>query len=164
MSDGAIVDGTNGASGDDTLIATDDGSKLVGGSGDDTLESGLGDDILNGGSGTDTAYYDAEVQVFVNESGVLTLYDEKGNTIVFDAGEFGTDTLKSIEIIQFNNYTYYMDGRNNAVLAVDDTTTTDEDPVISNFNVLANDIDLDGDGLSVTACKHNRQELQTSVF
>jgi hypothetical protein len=23
---------------------------------------------------------------------------------------------------------------------------------------------LDGDGLSVTACKHNRQELQTSVF
>jgi len=150
MSEGAIVDGTSGASGDDILVATDDGSKLVGGSGDDTLESGSGDDVLNGGSGTDTAFYDADVQMFVNDDGVLTLYDEKGNTIVFDAGEFGTDTLKSIEVIQFNNYTYYMDGSNSAVLAVDDAEGLDQNSVISNFNVLANDIDLDGDTLRVS--------------
>jgi len=151
MSDAAIVDGTNGASGDDILIATDDGSKLVGGSGDDTLVSGSGDDILNGGSGTDIAYYDANVQVFVNDDGVLTLYDEKGNTIVFDAGEFGTDTLKSIEIIKFNNYTYYMDGTNNAVLAVNDAGDIDQNSTITDFNVLSNDLDLDGDALTVTS-------------
>jgi len=72
MSESAIVDGTNGASGSDEVSTTsDEGAKLVGGSGDDTLASGLGDDTLNGGSGTDTAYYDAQVQLFVNADGVL---------------------------------------------------------------------------------------------
>jgi len=151
MSDSAIVDGTNGASGDDTLAATDEGSKLVGGSGDDTLESGSGNDVLNGGSGVDSAYYDADVQAFLNDEGVLSLYDEKGNMVTFDAGDFGTDILKSIEVIQFNNYTYYMDGRNNTVLAVNDVATTDEDSEITNVDVLTNDIDLDGDTLVVTA-------------
>jgi len=149
MSESATVDSLSGASGDDILTATEDGSKLVGGSGDDTLESGSGDDVLNGGSGTDIAYYDADVQIFLNDDGVLSLYDEKGNMIVFDAGEFGTDTLKSIEIIQFNNYTYHMDG-NNAVLAVDDFAEIGQDAIITNFDVVTNDIDLDGDALTVT--------------
>jgi len=151
MSDGAIVDGTNGASGDDVISATsDDGANLVGGSGDDTLSGGSGDDTLNGGSGTDTAIYDGNVQVYLTD-GLLTFTDEKGNMITFDAGDDGLDTLKSIEIIQFNNYTYYMDGTNNAVLAQKDVASTDEGSSIDNISVLDNDLDLDGDELVIIA-------------
>jgi len=162
MSDGAIVGSTSGASGDDTLVATEDGSKLVGGSGDDTLVSGLGDDILNGGSGEDTAKYENVVVEYLNSEGTLNL-DQIKNTVIFDTGSAGdgTDTLKSIEKIVFDtalqdidgndyDYTYYLDGRNNQVLAFDDTAIANEDSGSSSIDVLSNDVDLDGDALTIT--------------
>jgi len=162
MSDNAIVDNTNGASGDDTLVATEDGSKLVGGSGDDTLVSGSGDDVLNGGSGEDTAVYEQVVVEYLNSDGQLSLEQLK-NTVTFDTGNAGdgTDTLKSIEKLFFDttsqdvdgndyDYTYYLDGRNNAVLAFDDVAVASEDIGNSSIDILSNDIDLDGDTLTVT--------------
>jgi len=157
MSDGAIVDGTNGASGDDTLTAADDGSKLVGGSGDDTLISGSGDDVLNGGSGFDTAVYEGSVTDYItvdtDGDGVddaLAIDDGKGNTIIFSTGgDEGTDILKQVEALQFSDYTFYLDGTNNAVLTVADAAIATEESGNNSVDVLSNDIDLDGDLLVV---------------
>jgi VCBS repeat-containing protein len=66
-------------------------------------------------------------------------------------GDEGTDTLASIEAIRFKNYTVYLDGRDNAVLAIDDTATAFEGSpqVISSAFLLSNDYDFDGDALSL---------------
>ena len=160
MSEQASVDSTQGASGADSLVASDDGDKLIGGSGDDTLVSGGGDDFLNGGSGEDTALY-GEVWKYTNTSGTLDLLEVRKNTAVFDTAIEGTDTLQNIEKIVFDtdladldgneyDYTYYLDGRNNEVLALDDTSVATEDSGNGRIDLLANDIDLDGDVLTIT--------------
>ncbi|WP_415905471.1 Ig-like domain-containing protein [Neptuniibacter sp. QD48_55] len=154
--DSDLIEGTtsddkiNGGDEGDVLLAGDGDDKVNAGDGDDLIEGGAGDDYINGGDGFDIAYYDGEVQVYVNDDGVLELSDGKGNTIILDAGDDGTDILRNIEAIQFTNYTFYLDGRNNAVLAVDDAASTDEDTSLLNIDVLSNDLDLDGDTLSVT--------------
>lgn len=160
MSD-ATVDSTNGASGDDYLVASDDGDKLVGGSGDDTLVSGLEDDTLHGGSGYDTAVYEGLIQDYLIEDvdgdGDLDLLitDGKGNTVVFDTGGIaGEDTLKQIEAIQFDNGTYVIGDANQGVFFQKvENFSISEDFVTADYGInlieATNAFDLEGDTISV---------------
>ena len=155
------VDSTQGASGDDYLVANDDGDKLIGGSGDDTLVSGEGDDILHGGSGYDTAVYEGVIQDYLIEDvdgdGDLDLLisDGKGNTVVFDTGEIaGEDTLKQIEAIQFDNGTYVIGDANQGVFFQKiDNFSISEDFVTADYGInlveASNAFDLEGDTISV---------------
>ena len=141
----------NSGDGADIVDAGAGDDKVNAGDGDDTITGGTGDDYINGGDGFDTAVYNGIVQTYINKDGLLVITDGKGNAIEFDTGTIeGTDTLRNIDALQFNNYTYYLDGRNNAVFAIDDEAVTTESSILNNIEILANDIDLDGDTLSVT--------------
>ena len=90
----------DGGSGNDFLDGGASNDTLVGGNGDDTLVGGAGNDSLVGGSGTDTAVFDGPVGNydfrFNNQGTALT-------SIVARSGNGGTDTLSSIERLQFGD-------------------------------------------------------------
>jgi Ca2+-binding RTX toxin-like protein len=89
---GAALVGT-GNSLDNVIVGNDAGNKLYGHEGDDTLIGGRGNDLLDGGAGVDTVRY----------SGKRDDYEITGSALnytILSTSE-GTDTLRSIEVIQF---------------------------------------------------------------
>ena len=87
IANGVEIENAIGGSGDDQLIGNNLANRFTGNAGDDTINGGLGDDIavFNG---------DESDYTITDNSGVLTVVDNNGTD--------GTDTLTSIEYIQFN--------------------------------------------------------------
>ncbi|AXI45878.1 hypothetical protein C1J03_07455 [Sulfitobacter sp. SK012] len=111
-----------GGSGDDSLFGQEGDDRLYGGSGNDDLSGGAGEDLVYGGSGFDTASFDGSIFDYNIAS------DRKVTRITDDQG--AQDYLVSIEAMYFgaDNYTLYLDGRNNAVLFTgDDAGSVTED-------------------------------------
>lgn len=83
-----------GLSGDDTLLGLSGNDLLLSGFGEDLLVGGIDDDILLGGFGKDTAKYSQQQQDYIF----------KGNPDEFRViGAEGRDTLKGIELIEFES-------------------------------------------------------------
>jgi len=133
----------SGGLGDDIIDGGAGNDVIFGGLGHDIMTGGEGDDLISGGLGTDTAVF----------SGSILDYDFDflvGNSIrVTDLntadGDDGSDLVRRVEILEFNDYTYHVDG-DNAPLIVAGPQSTDEDTTGS-FTVSA--FDFDSDGLSV---------------
>ncbi|MBC9246343.1 ExeM/NucH family extracellular endonuclease [Paracoccus sp. 11-3] len=123
---------------------------ILGLGGHDTITGAGGDDLILGGGGKDTAIYQGGIDDYdiASKSGPVV-------TITSRVTNEGTDRLKSVEAIYFagDDYTLYLDKRNNAVLAGDDAITVAEEGanVISADDLLANDRDFDGDSIAITA-------------
>jgi Ca2+-binding RTX toxin-like protein len=85
------------------LLSGGDGNdQLNGGLGNDTLTGGSGSDVLSGGSGTDTVIY----------SGFFRTYEvqvQAGAGSIAGGAETGTDTLTSIERINFQDGVLVLD-------------------------------------------------------
>jgi ELWxxDGT repeat protein len=105
----------------ETLTGTHDDDHIDGGGGDDVLAGKGGDDIFTGGGGNDTIDGGAGHDTIVY-SGNITDYvvttDPSGNLVVADQrvnAPDGTDTLMSVETLQFNNgsITYDLNGAAN---------------------------------------------------
>lgn len=99
-----ILTATVTGSGNNTLIANDEGNILTGGSGNDTLTGGAGNDVLVGGGGNDTIeggaafdwanYAGNRAGYTITTSGsIVTVRDLGGNE--------GTDTLTGVERLRF---------------------------------------------------------------
>ena len=87
-----------GGSGDDTIVAHEDGGEIDGGEGNDTLVSGAGDDELDGGSGNDTASFSGnrdDYDVVENPDGSFTITDTRPGS------PDGTDTVRNVENFRF---------------------------------------------------------------
>ena len=136
-----------GGRGDDTADGGAGNDSLFGGQGDDLLKGGAGFDLLDGGRGTDTAAYDGSITGYR----YIPWVGDRGFVVNLATGE--VDYLRSIEKLQFDDQTVWLDGRNNGPLGVDDTATTDEDTAlaVNAADLLANDYDFDGDALNITA-------------
>ncbi|MDG1430785.1 MAG: Ig-like domain-containing protein [Paracoccaceae bacterium] len=132
----------NGGDGDDHITGSDLIERINAGDGDDFIFGGGGDDTIFGNDGTDTAGYSGSLQDAVLTAG-------KGNSYTLTSADGGTDTLKHIEFIQFDDFTYEV-GVNNGVFTRADSATTDEDTAIT-IDALANDFDFEGDSFSVTS-------------
>jgi hypothetical protein len=86
-----------------TLEGTAAGETLTGNGGADTLHGRGGNDMLIGGDGIDTAVYDGS-------AGNFTLTRSGANWILNDTtGNEGTDTLDSVERLQFSNRTVQLE-------------------------------------------------------
>lgn len=136
--------------GNDTIAAGDGNDIVDAGAGDDAIEGGEGDDIVNGGRGFDTAVYAGSIEDFdIAQSGRWS-----SNVTVRDLSNSDTDRLTGVEALYFgaDDYTLYLDGRNNAVLARDDVFSTDENTalVLATADLTANDSEFDGDALTVS--------------
>ncbi len=88
----------------DLIIGGPSPNVLESGAGDDFLFGGGGNDTLNGGTGIDTAVYfgsPSDYDIRKNTNGTWTVRDKRW----FDNA--GTDTLKNIEFLQFDNNKKY---------------------------------------------------------
>ena len=128
--------------GDDTVEGGEGDDWLTGGDGDDVLIGGIGNDKLDGNSGWDTARFTGDVRDF-------GFQQTKQGWLVSNASE-GNDELRNIEQLEFDNFTVYLDGRNNGPLVVVDSAAVGEDDSATQIDVLAGAWDFEGDTLSVT--------------
>ena len=141
-----------GGFGNDLIFGGAGNDLLSGGHGNDTLSGGAGNDLILGGRGFDTALYDGSVfDADVKTRGVFTkvkVKDELGNVVE-------KDKLVSVEALYFaeDDYTLFINGQNNAVLAKDDEFATDENTglTISAADLLSNDTDFDGDTITIAS-------------
>ncbi len=140
--------------GDDTIDAGEGDDLVLAGRGDDRIRAGEGDDIVDGGRGFDIAEYVGSIRDYT----IQTNWSWFGTTTTLS--RFGSngertehDLLRNIEAVYFeaDDYTLFLDGRNNAALAGDDEVSTDEDtPLnIDEADLLSNDQEYDGDPLSI---------------
>ncbi|WIY70082.1 M10 family metallopeptidase C-terminal domain-containing protein [Aquidulcibacter paucihalophilus] len=91
----------DGGAGNDELAGNEGADWLRGGVGNDTLIGGAGNDTLAGGDGTDTAVYSGNRSAYtISVSGGVT-------TI---SGPEGTDTLTTVELLQFADGLYNIAG------------------------------------------------------
>ncbi|WP_217358699.1 ExeM/NucH family extracellular endonuclease [Thalassococcus sp. S3] len=143
-----------GGFGDDLIDGGRGNDKLYGGLGDDTIVGGAGNDKIYGGFGFDVAVYDGGVsdyKITIDGFGV------RSGTVVKsvnpDVGDPGRDKLWDVEALYFagDDYTLFLDGRNNAVLAGDDTVVVGESgpQMIDADALLANDREFDGDTIQI---------------
>jgi VCBS repeat-containing protein len=141
LSDGGN-DGIDAGDGNDTVLAGD---------GNDEIEGGAGSDLLSGGRGFDTAVYSGSASDYSFPA--ITRWSD--NLFEVTDADRGKDVLVEIEAIRFeaSNFTLYLDGRNNAALAVDDIASVDEDGTLAvdSAALAANDHEFDGDQLTVVA-------------
>jgi hypothetical protein len=145
-----------GGSGNETFQGQNGADTIFGNGGNDTLTGGLGDDIINGGNGTDMAVYTGASTDYTITAGSVTDNRVQAPGITLD----GTDTLTSIEVLQFSDgYQLLSSGTlanpiDTAGLGIFGNTlrlagTTNNDFLRLGSNLLGHQIDL-GDGTGDT--------------
>ena len=156
--DGGLGDDIiRGHRGEDLLIGDEGEDYLDGGLNDDELYGGDGEDLLKGGAGNDKLYggNDYDVAEF---SGKLDEYDVRvlgnGSIEVKDRVENrdGTDILTDVEALNFQNIKEVALDIQSPFTANDVVDVNGSGPfIIQASDILANDIDYQGDSLSITA-------------
>ncbi len=145
-------DSIEGGGGDDEIDSGNGADTVFGGAGDDKIKAGNEDDIVSGGEGDDELDGGNDFDIAVFSGSILDFLwtgssDDLTITDLNTAnGDEGQDTLKDFEALQFDDFTFNLDGSNHAPLVVDDGPTTDEDSATS-FDVSS--YDFDGDTLSL---------------
>ena len=133
-----------------------------------TFWGSAGNDFINGGRGFDVVEYtgsvsDYDIQTYGRGRWATTVVTST-NASVDDAGR---DQLKKVEALYFaaDDYTLFLDGTNNAVLAADDTASTDADTalVINEATLLANDQEFDGDTMQIVSVSSQTAGVSVSV-
>ena len=111
-----------GGSGDDSIDGRDGDDVLEGGKGNDRLSGDAGTDLLTGGDGNDT--FDggagADTAVFAGKIADYEITTVAGVTTVTDLdpsadGDDGTDTLRSVEQLQFADGVVTVPGPMNSI-------------------------------------------------
>ncbi|MFO1206182.1 MAG: DUF6605 domain-containing protein [Burkholderiales bacterium] len=131
--------------------------ELVGGASDDILIGGDGDDTLDGGSGADIARYRGSVLSYDITRLSSTQFRVK-NTRAQPSQNDGNDLVRNIKRLDFKDRQVFLDGSNNAPIAQPDeglSTVDGKSLTIPFARLLGNDIDLDGDRLTITGVKGN---------
>lgn len=136
--------------GNDSIDTGAGNDRVFAGSGDDEIAGSEGNDTISGGRGFDTVTYLGRVADYdIKTYGRLTFVDSIGPVV-----DAGLDRLSRVEALYFeaDDYTLFINGQNNAVLAGDDTASTDEDTslVLAAAALLSNDQEFDGDAISIT--------------
>ncbi|MFO1405018.1 MAG: DUF4347 domain-containing protein [Azonexus sp.] len=135
---GANDDEVRGGLGNDTLYGDD---------GDDELRGEQGDDWIDGGAGTDIAFFWGERDDFaisLNTDGSYEVAD------IRPISQEGIDTVQNIEIFRFfSGDVSAADILSRPPVAHDELITLSEDDVVM-VDVLANDLDSDGNTLVLT--------------
>ena len=91
-----------GTKGDDFIMGGAGNDNLKGADGNDTFDGGAGNNSIDGGQGFDTAIFHgnySDFAVTIKDNGDATVAGNTPATIAAD----GTDTLKSVEILQFDD-------------------------------------------------------------
>jgi Ca2+-binding RTX toxin-like protein len=90
--------GTDTLANFEQVVGSANDDLITGGDGNDTLTGGLGNDTIDGGSGTDTAVFAGDFDSYDIDSG-------SGSDVIV-TGPDGIDTLRNIELLQFDDETF----------------------------------------------------------
>ncbi len=131
--------------------------QLVGGVSDDIFVGGPGDDVIDGGGGSDVSRFSGSVLEYdiqrLSSSQVRVAHSRPGRD-----GNDGTDLERNIKRLDFKDRQVFVDGSNNAPVAQPDEglSTVDGKALTIPFaRLLGNDVDFDGDRLTITGVKGN---------
>ena len=138
------IEHLTGGAGNDTLRGDGWANRLDGGAGNDVLEGRGGNDTLIGGSGSDTAVYSGSVRDYV-----ATKVGSDWTIQSTGSGE-GSDTLQSVEWVQFADALLRLDANNAPLLPGNLNAATDEDAAALSVDLLQGAFDFEGSPLSVT--------------
>ena len=143
----------HGYSGNDTIILREGGEIAFGYAGKDTIEGGAGNDAIDGGAGVDTAIFKDSSSAYTltsNDDGTVTVVHTSPSEGFTDEG---TDTLTSIEKMQFSDKTLSKTSLkyelSESIDTNQNTLTAHSENAISgtlNFNAGDNIVILDGQG------------------
>ena len=152
----------HGYSGDDTIVLREGDETAFGYAGKDTFEGGAGNDIIDGGKGVDTAIYKDSSSAYTltaNDDGTISVVHSSPSEGFTNEG---SDTLTSIEKMQFSDKTL---SKTSLKYQLSETVDTSEnilsahtEDVLSgtlNFNKGDNIIILDGQGKTYRGLEGN---------
>ena len=109
---GSGNDTITGGTGADDIIGGNGNDMLVGGAGNDTISGGKGNDKITGGTGTNTINGGAGTDTLFlsgKQADYTVTHHKNGTTTVTGDGE--TDTLTSVEKLQFSDATIKTNGK-----------------------------------------------------
>lgn len=134
----------------ENIVGTSKDDILTGNNSDNIFWGGSGHNIINGLGGEDTVVFQGSLLDYFNgvdKKNIVTSFD--GNAIV--SSQNGINELSNINKLQFDDYTVYIDGRNNSPFAYNDTVSGKEDTAlkIDSSSLLKNDFDLEGSTLKI---------------
>ncbi|WP_299652362.1 ExeM/NucH family extracellular endonuclease [uncultured Tateyamaria sp.] len=156
------ADTLTGTDGRDVVFAFGGHDSISSGAGNDLVFAGFGNDTINGGAGNDRIFgglgFDTAQYAGAVDDYSISTKGRWGPTTVTstnpDVEDAGRDKLYSIEALYFaaDDYTLFLNGQNNAVLAGDDAVSTTENATLTlaTDTLLANDREFDGDTTEIT--------------
>jgi Ca2+-binding RTX toxin-like protein/GH24 family phage-related lysozyme (muramidase) len=147
---GETLDTRDGA---DVIYAGAGNDVLLGGAGDDVLYGEAGNDTIDGGAGHDIASFAGNYtsyQITLQGSGQAMVKDIDGAT----SGNDGTDQLLNVEEITFHDRTFSLVSNNAPITGLDAISVQAGDTyAVSAAALLANDFDLEKNGLSIVGIR-----------
>lgn len=135
-----------GGAGDDVIDGGQDDDRIDGGSGGDVLTGGAGDDNIDGDEGSDVVTYSG------NYGDYRIKRSDDGVWITDTRGQDGSDFLTNVERATFNDLSH-IDLNTVRPMPVNDIIDVggrSAPIVISKTQLLRNDIDFQGDSLTLT--------------
>ena len=146
-----------GGPGKNEIDGREGNDELVGGASDDVFIGGAGDDVLDGGLGNDIARYQGSVLEY-DISRISSTQARVKHTRFRPGQNDGNDLVRNVKRLDFKDRQVFLDGSNNAPIAQPDeglSTVDGKSLTIPFARLLGNDIDLDGDRLTITGVKGN---------
>lgn len=165
-----------GTRGNDALTGTEGNDRIFGFSGDDVIAASAGFDLIDGGRGFDTVTFEGSIldAAIIETCGFGRGYHGMRTSTALvatydvDGALSGVSTIRNVEALYFeaDDYTFYLDGRNNAVLAGDDVAEAVEgkETLLNADDLLANDHEFDGDEIAITAVDETSELGATISF
>jgi len=116
---GTVIENLKGSMHDDTLVGNEMDNVLSGGAGNDTILGAAGNDDLDGGDGIDVAVFQGQLyQTSADNNFNYTVINEDGIVTVTGPLADGTDRLKNIERLRFDDYSLAFDLEGGAGMTV----------------------------------------------
>ena len=139
--------GTDSITGFESIITGAGNDVLAGTGAAERFEGGLGDDDINGGAGTDTAVINADAASGIAAEGA----GDRLGIITAD----GEDTVRQVEFLEFDNATIQVNTTtgNAHAYAAGDAFDVAEDATVNTGNLLTNDIEIEGEAMSVVGIR-----------
>ncbi|MEP1571942.1 Ig-like domain-containing protein [Roseibium album] len=162
IAEGTIIENAIGGSGAETFHGNSADNTLTGNGGNDTFHDSAGNDTYLGGSGTDTAIFSGN---FSDYSFAVSGSFLQVINVAVDLVEFTVEWLGFAD--QTVSHQSILDSleadTNSAPDAENDSYTVGEDGLLSGQNLLANDTDSDGDGLSVASVNGSSASVGSQI-
>ncbi|MBG6203544.1 hypothetical protein IWQ48_004701, partial [Labrenzia sp. EL_13] len=162
IAEGTIIENAIGGSGAETFHGNSADNTLTGNGGNDTFHDSAGNDTYLGGSGTDTAIFSGN---FSDYSFAVSGSFLQVINVAVDLVEFTVEWLGFAD--QTVSHQSILDSleadTNSTPDAENDGYTVGEDGLLSGQNLLANDTDADGDGLSVASVNGSSASVGSQI-